>query len=53
MQGILWTTLQLNFYPLNWQDSSKKHEIYSVDPDQLASEKPADLDPHCFQKHWT
>ena len=20
----------------------------SVDPDQLASEKPADLDPHCF-----
>ena len=22
----------------------------SVDHDQLASEKPADLDPHCFQK---
>ena len=22
----------------------------SVDPDQLASEKPADLDLHCFQK---
>ena len=21
----------------------------SVDPDQLASQKPADLDPHCFQ----
>ena len=22
----------------------------SVDPDQLASQKPADLDLHCFQK---
>ena len=24
-----------------------------MDPDQLASEKPADLDPNCFQKQHT
>ena len=36
------------------QDSSD-HNVFttrvenSVDPDQLASEKPADLDLHCFQ----
>ena len=29
------------------QDISHFENI--VDPDQLASEKPADQDPHCFQ----
>ena len=36
------------------EDSSYKHVFTgrvenSVDPDQLASQKPADLDLHCFQ----
>ena len=25
----------------------------NVDPDQLASEKPADQDPHCFSICWS
>ena len=42
------------FFTFNLQDSSYKHLFTrraenSVDPDQLASEKPADLDPHFFQ----
>ena len=27
----------------------RSHFENSVDPDQLASQKPADQDPHCFQ----
>ena len=43
-------------YPINLQDFSYQHKHVltsrmknSMDPDQLASEKPADLNPHCFQ----
>ena len=51
---ILCTTLLCKFYPVNWQDSSylcvfTNRVVNSVDPDQLASPKPADLDLHCFQ----
>ena len=43
-----------NFHPIKLPDSSYKHVLTSrtensVDPDQLASWKPADLDLHCFQ----
>ena len=43
-----------NFYPTKLQDFIWWHVLTriiesSVDPDQLASEKPADLDLHCFQ----
>ena len=42
------------FHLTNLQDSYNQHVNKSrmensVDPDQLASEKPADLDLHCFQ----
>ena len=42
------------FYPTDFQDSSYQHVFTnrvenSVDPDQLASQKPADLDRHCLQ----
>ena len=32
-----------------FNQTSKQSKINIVDPDQLASEKPADLDLHCFQ----
>ena len=43
-----------NFYPINLEDFSDQHVLThrvenNVDPDQLASEKPADQDLHCFQ----
>ena len=43
-----------NFYHINLKDSSYWHILTSkvensVDPGQLASQKPADLDLHCFQ----
>ena len=31
-----------------WQIFTKR-KVNSVDPDQLASVKPADLKPHCFE----
>ena len=38
------------FFRINLQDSIYKHVFTdSVEPDQLASEKPADLDLRCFQ----
>ena len=42
------------FYPMICKIVCYKHVFTrgvenSVDPDQLASEKPADLDLHCFQ----
>ena len=37
--------LRSNFCP----EFSYSHRWNSVDPDQLASEKPADQDPHCYQ----
>ena len=48
------TTLLPNLYQIYIQDNSYKHLSTSrlennVDPDQLASEKPADHDLHCFQ----
>ena len=41
--------------PISLQDFSYRHgftnrEENSVDPDQLAFQKPADLDLHCFHK---
>ena len=43
-----------HFYPINVQDSSNKYVVICtvekcVDPDQLASQKRADLDLHFFQ----
>ena len=44
-----------NFCLINLQDGSIFWHVLtsrvesSVDPDQLASQKPADLDLHCFQ----
>ena len=43
-----------NFHLIKLQDSNYEHVFKSivensVDPDQLASEKPADLDLRCFQ----
>ena len=53
MLDILCTTLFPNFYPIHFKDSSYYMYLQvvenSVDPDQLASEKPADQDLHCFQ----
>ena len=54
MLNNLCATLLPKFYPINLQDSNYKHVFKSrlensVDPDQLASVKPADLDLHCFQ----
>ena len=41
-------TLLPNF--IQSQDSRHKHVVENiVDPDQLASQKPADLDLHCFR----
>ena len=45
----------LLFYPVNMQHSSFKHAFSigvenSVDPDQMASLKPSDLDLQRFQK---
>ena len=42
------------FYHITMHDSIYKHVLTSrvensVDHDQLASQKPADLDLHCFQ----
>ena len=37
-----------NFLPCNMYAFTSKFEN-SVDPNQLASQKPADLDLHCFQ----
>ena len=34
----------LKYFPFQSKDMEN-----SVDPDQLASEKPADLDLHCYQ----
>ena len=49
----LYTTFSPNFFPnltcLIPFISMLLHVENSVDPDQLASEKPADLDLHCFQ----
>ena len=44
-----------NFHPINPQDSSIEHVFISwvensKDPDQLASQKTADLDLQCFEK---
>ena len=43
----------INFSPINLRDSSQQHVTSkvenSVDPDQLASQKPADLGLHCFK----
>ena len=33
----------------NYQHALKRRLENNVDPDQLASEKPADLDLHCFR----
>ena len=51
---MYYTPPQSNFYQIDLQDFSYWHGLTirvenSVDPDQLASEKPADLDLHCFQ----
>ena len=36
-------------HPINLQDSTYYHAfINSIDPDQLASQKPADQDQHCL-----
>ena len=42
------------FYQIKLQDSSQwlyftSRVVNNVDPDQLASQKPADLGLHCFQ----
>ena len=42
----LYNTLLPNFAQLAFRGRVEN----SFDPDQLASEKPADLDLHCFQK---
>ena len=39
--------LHPNFYPIAWFNFLAVE--HSVVPDQLASEKPADQDLHCFQ----
>ena len=54
MLDYLCATLLPNFSLLNSQESYYKHIFTSrgdnsVDPDQLASKKPADLDLHCFE----
>ena len=51
---FLCTTPLSNLYPINSQVSNYLHVLTSkaensADPDQLASIKPADQDPHCFQ----
>ena len=47
---FLCTTLFPNFNPVNSKDSIYSYVLTnSVDPDQLAPQKPADLDLHCFQ----
>ena len=62
-RGLLTLTTLYNFwyytppqilYPIKLQGSIYWHVLTSrvensVNPDQLASEKPADLDLHCFQ----
>ena len=47
-----------SFFPINMQDCRYMYQyiftskmVNSVHPDQLASEKPADLDAHCFHLH--
>ena len=56
MLGNFTTTLIPNLYTIILQESSYKHLIFisvaenSVDPGQLASQKPADQDIHCFRK---
>ena len=55
MLDILCATRLSNFYPTNLAgDLNYKHVFSSrvensVDPDQLASKKPADQDPHVFK----
>ena len=39
------------FYQITLQDSNFKHFGNIVNHDQLASQKPSDLDPHCFRNH--
>ena len=56
MLNIVCTTLLPNFCSINFNTGFQSLVCFftsrvgnSVDPDQLASEKPADLDLHCFQ----
>ena len=53
---MYYTPPKSNFYQIDLQDFSFWHGLTSrvensVDPDQLASEKPADLDLYCFQNN--
>ena len=37
-----------SYITLSMLNTDISHFENSVDPDQLASQKPADLEPHCF-----